>query len=119
MVFYTGKIVLALNNPTVVVLTDRNDLDEQLFDTFANCKQLLRQDPVMAENRDHLKKLLKVAGGWNKYYGKFFRWFSCKIKKGLCNSFVCYARRSKEKFHMVQGIPFLTKVKVADNFRKN
>jgi type I restriction enzyme R subunit len=63
MVFYTGKIVLALNNPTVVVLTDRNDLDEQLFDTFANCKQLLRQDPVMAENRDHLKKLLKVAGG--------------------------------------------------------
>lgn len=63
MVFYTGKIVLALNNPTVIVLTDRNDLDEQLFDTFANCKQLLRQDPVMAENRDHLKKLLKVAGG--------------------------------------------------------
>lgn len=63
MVFYTGKIVLALNNPTVVVLTDRNDLDEQLFDTFANCKQLLRQDPVMAESRDHLKKLLKVAGG--------------------------------------------------------
>lgn len=63
MVFYTGKIVLALNNPTIVVITDRNDLDEQLFDTFANCKQLLRQDPVMAENRDHLKKLLKVAGG--------------------------------------------------------
>ncbi|MEK7570909.1 MAG: type I restriction endonuclease subunit R [Patescibacteria group bacterium] len=63
MVFYAGKIVLALNNPTVVVITDRNDLDEQLFDTFANCKQLLRQDPVKAENRDHLKKLLKVAGG--------------------------------------------------------
>ena len=45
MVFYTGKIVLELNNPTVVVLTDRNDLDQQLFDTFAACKQLLRQTP--------------------------------------------------------------------------
>ena len=63
MVFYTGKVVLALNNPTIVVITDRNDLDDQLFDTFANCKQLLRQDPVQAENREHLKDLLKVAGG--------------------------------------------------------
>ena len=63
MVFYTGKIVLALNNPTVVVLTDRNDLDQQLFDTFAGCKQLLRQTPVQAEDRDHLKELLKTEGG--------------------------------------------------------
>lgn len=63
MVFYTGKSVLELHNPTIVVITDRNDLDEQLFDTFANCKQLLRQDPVKAENREHLKELLKVAGG--------------------------------------------------------
>lgn len=45
MVFYTGKTVLELNNPTVVVITDRNDLDDQLFDTFASCKQLLRQEP--------------------------------------------------------------------------
>ncbi len=63
MVFYTGKIVLALNNPTIVVLTDRNDLDQQLFDTFAGCKQLLRQTPVQAEDRDHLKELLKTEGG--------------------------------------------------------
>jgi len=63
MVFYTGKIVLNLDNPTVVVITDRNDLDGQLFDTFAACKQLLRQDPVQAESRDHLKKLLTTAGG--------------------------------------------------------
>ena len=63
MVFYAGKTVLELNNPTVVVLTDRNDLDDQLFDTFANCKQLLRQEPVQAQNRDDLKNLLKVAGG--------------------------------------------------------
>lgn len=63
MVFYTGKTVLELHNPTIVVITDRNDLDEQLFDTFAGCKQLLRQDPVKAENRDNLKELLKVAGG--------------------------------------------------------
>ena len=63
MVFYTGKIVLAMENPTVVVITDRNDLDDQLFDTFAASKQLLRQEPVQAENRDHLKDLLKVASG--------------------------------------------------------
>jgi len=63
MVFYTGKIVLALNNPTIVVLTDRNDLDQQLFDTFAACKQLLRQTPVQAEDREDLKKLLKTEGG--------------------------------------------------------
>lgn len=63
MVFYTGKIVLALNNPTIVVITDRNDLDDQLFDTFAASVQLLRQEPVQAENRDHLKELLKVASG--------------------------------------------------------
>ncbi len=63
MVFYAGKIVLALNNPTVVVITDRNDLDNQLFDTFASCKQLIRQEPVQAENREDLKDLLRVAGG--------------------------------------------------------
>ncbi len=63
MVFYTGKIVLALDNPTIVVITDRNDLDDQLFETFASSKQLLRQEPVQAENREQLKELLKVASG--------------------------------------------------------
>lgn len=63
MVFYTGKIVLVLDNPTIVVITDRNDLDDQLFDTFAASKQLLRQEPVQAENREQLKSLLKVASG--------------------------------------------------------
>ncbi|MEO8513567.1 MAG: type I restriction endonuclease subunit R, partial [Ignavibacteria bacterium] len=63
MVFYTAKLVLKLNNPTIVVLTDRNDLDDQLFDTFAGTKQLLRQDPVQAESREKLKELLKVASG--------------------------------------------------------
>ncbi len=63
MVFYTGKIVLKLNNPTILVITDRNDLDDQLFDTFAASKQLLRQEPVQANNRNHLKELLKVASG--------------------------------------------------------
>ena len=63
MVFYTGKIVLAMDNPTVVIITDRNDLDDQLFDTFAACRQLLRQDPRQAEDRGHLKELLKVASG--------------------------------------------------------
>lgn len=63
MVFFTGKLVLSLNNPTVVVLTDRNDLDDQLFDTFASSKSLLRQEPVQAKDRSHLKELLKVASG--------------------------------------------------------
>lgn len=65
MVFYTGQIVVEpeMKNPTIVILTDRNDLDDQLFTTFGNCKQLLRQTPVQAENREHLKELLKVSGG--------------------------------------------------------
>ena len=63
MVFYTGKVVLALNNPTVVVITDRNDLDDQLYDTFAASRGLLRQDPIQAESRAHLKELLQTAGG--------------------------------------------------------
>jgi len=63
MVFYTGKLIMSLNNPTVVVITDRNDLDDQLFETFASAKQLLRQEPVQAESREHLKTLLKVASG--------------------------------------------------------
>jgi type I restriction enzyme, R subunit len=63
MVFYAGKIVLALDNPTIVVITDRNDLDDQLFDTFASASQLLRQEPKQAENRQALKELLRVASG--------------------------------------------------------
>lgn len=63
MVFLSGKLVLALDNPTLVVLTDRNDLDDQLFDTFAGCRQLLRQDPKQAGDRDAVRKLLNVASG--------------------------------------------------------
>lgn len=65
MVFFAGKLIIstAMQNPTIVVLTDRNDLDDQLYDTFAASRQLLRQDPVQAKDRDHLKELLKVASG--------------------------------------------------------
>jgi len=63
MVFFTGKIVLQMDNPTVVIITDRNDLDDQLFDTFAASKQLLRQAPVQANSREELKQLLSVASG--------------------------------------------------------
>ncbi len=63
MVFYVGKMVLKLANPTIVIITDRNDLDDQLFDTFAAAKQLLRQEPIQADDRQHLKALLKVASG--------------------------------------------------------
>ena len=65
MVFYAGQLVVepAMRNPTIVILTDRNDLDDQLFTTFGYCSALLRQTPVQAENREHIKELLKVSGG--------------------------------------------------------
>jgi type I restriction enzyme R subunit len=52
-----------MENPTVVVLTDRNDLDDQLFGTFSRCAELLRQPPVQAQSRAHLRELLSVAAG--------------------------------------------------------
>jgi type I restriction enzyme R subunit len=65
MVFYAGKIAQepAMANPTLVVLTDRNDLDDQLFGTFSACSALLRQLPKQADDRAHLRELLKVAAG--------------------------------------------------------
>ena len=65
MVFYAGKMVLhpELENPTVVMLTDRNDLDDQLFGTFGRCQELLRQKPQQARNREELKELLSVSSG--------------------------------------------------------
>jgi len=65
MAFYAGRIIRepAMENPTIVVLTDRNDLDDQLFGTFSRCKELLRQPPVQAESRAHLRELLSVAAG--------------------------------------------------------
>jgi type I restriction enzyme R subunit len=65
MAFYAGRIVLhpAMENPTLVVITDRNDLDDQLFGTFARCHELLRQKPVQARHRAHLRELLQVAAG--------------------------------------------------------
>jgi type I restriction enzyme, R subunit len=65
MAFYAGQIIKhpAMQNPTLVVLTDRNDLDDQLFGTFSMCKDLLRQTPQQAEDRDHLRKLLDRPSG--------------------------------------------------------
>jgi len=65
MAFYAGRVILepAMENPTIVVITDRNDLDDQLFGTFAECSELLRQKPVQAESREDLQKRLKVASG--------------------------------------------------------
>lgn len=58
MVFYAHLLQKALNSPTIVVITDRNDLDDQLYSQFAKCKDFLRQEPIQAESRAHLKKLL-------------------------------------------------------------
>lgn len=65
MAFYAGLLVFdpRMANPTLVVLTDRNDLDDQLFATFAMCKDLLRQTPLQAQDREHLRTLLNRASG--------------------------------------------------------
>jgi type I restriction enzyme R subunit len=65
MAFYAGKVIRhpKMENPTLVVITDRNDLDDQLFGTFSLCHELLRQKPVQADDRDEVKLLLKVASG--------------------------------------------------------
>ncbi|MGD9599783.1 MAG: type I restriction endonuclease subunit R, partial [Steroidobacteraceae bacterium] len=65
MAFYAGRIIRepAMENPTLVVLTDRNDLDDQLFATFSRCRDLLRQPPVQAGSRAQLRELLSVAAG--------------------------------------------------------
>jgi len=65
MAFYAGKVIRHpdMGNPTLMVLTDRNDLDDQLFGTFAGCKDLLRQTPVQADSRADLRALLQVASG--------------------------------------------------------
>ena len=65
MAFYAGEVIAhpQMANPTLIVLTDRNDLDDQLFATFAGCKDLIRQTPVQASDREHLQKLLAVPSG--------------------------------------------------------
>jgi type I restriction enzyme R subunit len=65
MAFYAGRVILepAMANPTIVVLTDRNDLDDQLFGTFARCRDLLRQAPVQAIDRADLREKLSVGSG--------------------------------------------------------
>ncbi len=65
MAFYAGRVILHpdMENPTLVVITDRNDLDDQLFGTFAHCHELLRQQPVQAQSRANLRELLTTASG--------------------------------------------------------
>ncbi len=65
MAFYAGRVVLhpAMENPTLVVITDRNDLDDQLYGTFARCHELLRQQPMQAQSRANLRELLTTASG--------------------------------------------------------
>jgi len=65
MAFFAGKVIRhpAMENPTLLMITDRNDLDDQLFGTFSSCHDLVRQTPVQAESREHLKQLLQVPSG--------------------------------------------------------
>ncbi len=89
MAFYAGKLIDALNNPTLVVLTDRNDLDQQLADTFTKCKDLLKQTPIQAKNRRHLRELLKVASG-----GVVFTTIQKFLQKGFLEKMLLTDRRN-------------------------
>ncbi|MFA6423301.1 MAG: type I restriction endonuclease subunit R [Patescibacteria group bacterium] len=89
MAFFAGKLIDRLNNPTIVVLTDRNDLDDQLFDTFSKCKDLLKQKPVQAANRKHLRELLKVASG-----GVVFTTIQKFLQKGFLDKMLLTGRRN-------------------------
>ena len=82
MAFYSGRVILEprMQNPTIVVLTDRNDLDDQLFGTFARCKELLRQPPIQAEDRAHLPRSLlsPLAASCLRRFRS-----SCRTKKAI------------------------------------
>ncbi len=86
MVFYAGKLVISeeLENPTIVVITDRNDLDDQLYSTFLKSKELLRSTPVQAEDRTHLRELLnnRTSGGIIFTTIHKFAPFSDQVKEG-------------------------------------
>lgn len=90
MVFYSGKLIVEprMENPTLVILTDRNDLDEQLHETFTNCQQLLGQEPQKAEDRNHLRRLLNVASGGIVFttIQKFMPMTSDIVQNGIQNS---------------------------------
>ncbi|TSC92696.1 MAG: type I site-specific deoxyribonuclease, HsdR family [Candidatus Berkelbacteria bacterium Licking1014_7] len=89
MVFYTGKLVEVLDNPTIVVLTDRNDLDDQLFKTFSRCSELLRQEPKQAKSRRHLRDLLRVTAG-----GVVFTTIQKFLEKGFLDKYLLSDRRN-------------------------
>lgn len=86
MLFYAGRVIreAAMKNPTLVVLTDRNDLDDQLFGQFARCSQLLRQQPQQSTSRGQLQKLLSVASG--VWYLQRSRSFSGAQRDGLSDT---------------------------------
>src|SRR5207245_1069379 len=87
MAFYAGQIIKhpAMENPTLVIITDRNDLDDQLFGTFSRCKDLLRQTPQQAESREELRSLLDRPSG-----GVIFTAIHALEGKGMI---VCMSRR--------------------------
>ncbi len=84
MAFYAGRIVLhpAMQNPTIIVITDRNDLDDQLFGTFSRCKDLLRQTPVQAESRDDLANKLKSSASGGILFTTIQKFFPSPDRRG-------------------------------------
>ncbi|MEM7181088.1 MAG: type I restriction endonuclease subunit R [Spirochaetota bacterium] len=105
MIFLTAKLIQILNNPSIVILTDRNDLDEQLFACFVACRQILRQLPKQAQSRKHLQKLLQVASGGitlttiHKFYPTQGNQLECLSKRRNIIVIADEAHRSHYGFH--------------------
>ena len=102
MAFYAGAIVResAMENPTIVVLTDRNDLDDQLFTTFSRCSDLLRQPPVQAGSRADLRDKLSVAAG-----GVVFTTIQKFLPEERGDTFPTLSERRNNRGHRRRGPP--------------
>jgi type I restriction enzyme R subunit len=85
MVFYAGRLAItpAMENPTIVVITDRNDLDGQLFGTFSRCSEVLRQKPEQAENRDDLIRKLRGRAAGGVFFTTIQKFLPSSVSSGL------------------------------------
>ena len=110
MAFYAGRIIRerVMGNPTIVVMTDRNDLDDQLFGTFTRCQDLLRQPPVQAENRSDLRAKLVVESGGVVFttIQKFFpedKGDRHPVLSGRCNIVVIADEAHRSQYDFIDG----------------
>lgn len=115
MVFYAHLLQEKLDSPTIIVITDRNDLDDQLYGQFSRCKEFLRQTPVQALNRSHLKELLvgRVTNGiifttmqkFEEHYEKITEFPSSELRNGNYQTKTSMSRVAESKSYSGKAIP--------------